>query len=102
MTALAQDFHQVLTRGAWDLDRRRELRAEIDAAIFHLYGIERDDVGYIMETFPIVKRKDIAAHGEYRTERLILEVYDSMAVAIRTGTPYSSTFDPGSEWSSEA
>ena len=34
---------------------------ELDAAFFHLYGIERDDVDYIMETFPIVKRKDVAA-----------------------------------------
>ena len=32
-----------------------------------------------METFPIVKRKDEAAHGEYRTKRVILEMYDQMA-----------------------
>ena len=38
----------------------------------------RDDVDYIMETFPIVKRKDEAAHGEFRTKRLILEAYDQM------------------------
>lgn len=48
------------------------MRAEIDAAMFHLYGIGRDDVDYIMETFPIVKRKDVADYGEYRTKRLIL------------------------------
>ena len=45
----------------WDEDRRFLMRAELDAAFFHLYGIDRDDVDYIMETFPIVKRKDIAA-----------------------------------------
>lgn len=39
-------------------------RRELDAAYFHLYGIARDDVDYIMETFPIVKRKDVAAHGD--------------------------------------
>ena len=32
-----------------------------------------------METFPIVKRKDDAAHCEYRTKRVILEMYDCMA-----------------------
>ena len=37
------------------------MRAELDAAFFHLYGIEREDVDYIMETFPIVKRKDMNA-----------------------------------------
>lgn len=73
-----------------DVDR---LRAELDAAFFHLYGIERDDVDYIMETFPIVKRKDIAEYGEYRTKRLILEIYDAMAEAEATGIPYTSPFD---------
>ena len=52
-----------------------------DALYFHLYGIARDDVDYIMETFPIVKRKDVAAHGEYRTKRVILEMYDQMAAS---------------------
>jgi hypothetical protein len=69
------------------------VRTELDAAMFHLYGIDRDDVDYIMETFPIVKRKDIAAHGEYRTKRLILNFYDQMAEAQRTSTPYRSPFD---------
>jgi hypothetical protein len=76
----------------WEIDRMH-IRAELDAAFFHLYGIERDDVDYIMETFPIVKRKDIAAHGEYRTKRLILEIYDAMAEAEATGIPYASPFD---------
>ncbi|MGH3634773.1 MAG: Eco57I restriction-modification methylase domain-containing protein, partial [Mycobacterium sp.] len=70
-----------------------QARAELDAAFFHLYGIERDDVEYIMETFPIVKRKDIAAHGEYRTKRMILAIYDAMAEAEATGVPYASSLD---------
>lgn len=63
----------------WDDERRFLLRAELDAALFHLYSIARDDVDYIMETFPIVKRKDIAAHGSYRTKEAILSIYDEMA-----------------------
>lgn len=78
---------------AWGAEQRPCLRAEIDAAMFHLYGIERDDVDYIMETFPIVKRKDISAHGEYRTKRMILEIYDEMSEAIANGTTYVSPFD---------
>lgn len=54
------------------------LRAELDALMFHLYGVSREDADYIMETFPIVKRKDEAEHGEYRTKRLILEKYDEL------------------------
>lgn len=56
-----------------------DVRADIDAAAFLLYGVGRSEVDYIMETFPIVKRKDEAAHGEYRTKRLILEAYDKLA-----------------------
>ena len=78
----------------WDEERRFLLRCELDAAFFHLYGIEGDDVGYIMETFPIVKRKDEAAHGEYRTKRVILEIYDEMQLAMDTGEPYQTRLDP--------
>ncbi|GHO68190.1 hypothetical protein KSC_070820 [Ktedonobacter sp. SOSP1-52] len=55
--------------------REREI---LIAAYF--YGIKRDDVDYIMETFPIVKRDDEKQHGEYRTKRVILEIYDEMLV----------------------
>ncbi len=67
---------------AWDPERRFRLRSELDAAFFHLYGIVREDVEYIMDTFPIVKRKDEAAHGEYRTKRVILENYDRMTARM--------------------
>jgi hypothetical protein len=78
----------------WDEQRRFLLRCELDAAYFHLYGIARDDVDYIMETFPIVKRKDVAAHGEYRTKRVILEIYDAMQQAMDSGQPYQTRLDP--------
>jgi hypothetical protein len=78
----------------WDEDRRFLLRCELDAAYFHLYGIARDDVDYILETFPIVKRKEIARHGEYRTKRVILEMYDAMAAAMQGGAPYVTRLEP--------
>ena len=46
-----------------------------------------------METFPIVKRKDVAAHGEYRTKRVILEIYDTMQAATDGGEPYQTRLD---------
>ena len=78
----------------WDEERRFLLRCELDAAYFHLYGIAREDVAYIMETFPIVKRKDEKAHGEYRTQRVILEIFDAMQQAIATGQPYQTRLNP--------
>ena len=49
-----------------------------------------------METFPIVKRKDEAAHGRgaYRTKRVILEIYDMMQRAKESGQPYQALLDP--------
>lgn len=75
----AQDLDYEGPPFRWDPGRRFEIRCELDAAYFHLYEIERDDVDYIMSTFPIVERKDIAAHGAYRTRDRILEIYDAMA-----------------------
>ncbi len=78
----------------WNEERRFLLRCELDAAYFHLYGIERDDVDYIMETFPIVKRKDEKQYGEYRTKRVILEIYDEMKRAMEMGEPYKARLEP--------
>ena len=78
----------------WDEARRFLLRCELDAAFFHLYGITRDDAAYILDTFPIVKRKDLATHGDYRTQRTILEIYDALSEATRTGQPYQTRLDP--------
>lgn len=68
---------------AWDEERRFELRCELDAAFFHLYGIEREDVDYIMDSFWIVRADDEKRFGEYRTKRRILELFDEYAGAIR-------------------
>ncbi|MBF8287309.1 MAG: putative restriction/modification enzyme, partial [Candidatus Rokubacteria bacterium] len=74
----------------WNSARRFQLRCELDAAFFHLYGISRDDADYILDTFPIVKDRDERAHGEYRTKRVVLEIYDALAEAAATGRPYVS------------
>jgi hypothetical protein len=96
----------------WNDERRFLLRCELDAAFFHLYLeneavwakqldsavksviTPREIVDYIMETFPIVKRKDIENFGEYRTKLAILEIYDEMAKAMATGHPYQTRLNP--------
>ena len=47
----------------------------------------RNAVEYIMETFPIVKRKDEKEYGQYRTKRRILEIYDAMTPIFETTYP---------------
>ena len=64
---------------AWDEEDRRHLRARLDACYFHLYGLSRDDAGYILDTFPIVKRQDEAEFGGYRTRDLVLAYMNALA-----------------------
>jgi hypothetical protein len=78
----------------WMRDRRTLLRAELDAAYFHLYGIRRNDVDYLMDSFNLVRDADEKNYVEYRTKRMILEIYDAMQHAIDTGKPYASVVDP--------
>jgi hypothetical protein len=94
MKPFARDLGDQGSPFRWDEERRFVMRAELDALFFHLYGINRDDVDYIMETFPIVKRKDIAAHGIYRTKDKILEIYDAMSAATRDGVQYQTAISP--------
>jgi hypothetical protein len=54
----------------------------------------RHAVDYILDTFPIVRRKDEQRYGEYRTKRVILEIYDAMQQALETGVPYPTRLDP--------
>jgi hypothetical protein len=78
----------------WDAERRYLLRCELDAAFFHLYGIGKDDVAFIMEAFLLVKKKDEQMYGEYRTRRVILEIYHALAEAARTGVLYQTRLQP--------
>ena len=121
LTAFALQCDHALPPFRWDEDRRFLLRCELDAAFFHLFlpseangdwrpaGNEtaeerarlktsfptpRDAVAYIMDTFPIVKRKEEEKWGHYRTKRVIIEMYDAMAEAANTGISYQSRLSP--------
>ncbi len=65
-----------LPPGAEDPDERFRLRAQIDAIVAReVYGLTADELACILDTFPIVRRKDEERYGEYRTKRVILEYY---------------------------
>ena len=74
----------------WDEDRRAHLRAELDAWYALAYGLTRDELRYVLdpkdvmgadypsETFRVLQKNEIAKHGEYRTQRLVLAAYDAL------------------------
>jgi len=63
----------------WNDKERFQLQCELDAIYAYLYGLEKVEMDYILETFPIVKRKDLEKYGTYRTKETILELYDEFA-----------------------
>ncbi len=78
----------------WLPERRGQLTAELDAAMLHLYGVDRPDAEHVLDSFPVVRRYDERDHGEFRTKRLVLGAYDAMATAAETGVPFVSPLDP--------
>ncbi|MEI8245310.1 MAG: DNA methyltransferase [Lentisphaerota bacterium] len=65
-----------------DTGDRAQLRAEIDAYVAHLYGLSRDDFSYILDTFPVLQRKELAIFGEFKTKRKCLEEFDRIGEEI--------------------
>lgn len=69
-------------------ERRAILQAELDAIFAHLYGLNTEELRYILdpedvcgkgcinETFRVLKDNEIRQYGEYRTKRLVLEAWN--------------------------
>lgn len=58
----------------WKGDDRNKLMAELDAAYFILYGIEKDNVKYILSTFQGIQKEGFLDNN---TQSSILEYYDN-------------------------
>lgn len=82
MAPLARDLGCTGPPFPWDEERRAELRAELDAYCFRLYGVDRQDTDYVLETFQTekggLKHNEIARFGTYRTKELVLLAFDHL------------------------
>jgi hypothetical protein len=90
MRPFAEDLGYSGPPFAWNEERRALLRAELDAKIARLYGLDRNQLRYILdpeevmgkgypsETFRVLKKNEVAKYGEYRTRRLVLDAWDRM------------------------
>ena len=73
---------------AYNPERRAILQAELDAIFAHLYGLDTEDLVYILdpedicgkgcinETFRVLKDNELRQYGEYRTKRLVLDAWN--------------------------
>lgn len=75
---LAQDLGYTGRPFDWDLDRRRALTAELDAAWFHVYGFDLGEVEYALSTFPVLQARDEKA-AALTTRQLVLERFQALA-----------------------
>lgn len=71
----------------WDEERRFLMRAELDAAYFHLYGIERKELDLVLDSFRAFRNKKPELFQ--RTKDEIIRIYEAMAVG-----PYVTPFTP--------
>ena len=72
----------------YDPEKRAVLQAELDAIFAHLYGLDTEDLRYILdpedicgkgcinETFRVLKDNELRQYGEYRTKRLVLDAWN--------------------------
>ncbi len=63
----------------WDEAERAELMAELDAAFFHLYGIDRDDVEYILSTFKGIHERQAACQAVPSIAERIVQKFAEMS-----------------------
>jgi hypothetical protein len=79
LAAFARDLGYDGPPFVWDPEDRRHRMARLDALYFRLYGLDRDEAAYVMETFPIVREQDEARFGRYRTKELVLGYMSALA-----------------------
>jgi len=90
MEAWANDLEYRGAPFVFNPERRCIVRAELDAYYANLYGLNRDELRFVLdpadvmgpdypsETFRVLKNNEIRDFGEYRTQRLVLEAWDHL------------------------
>ena len=87
----------------FDPERRAILRAELDARYAKLYGLNEHELRYILdpsdvygedypsESFRVLKEKELAEFGEYRTRRMVLDAWHTQETPSVVSDGYKRT-----------
>jgi hypothetical protein len=94
LAAFAADMGRDHPPFRWKPGRRVLLQAEIDAAVLHLYGLNPTQAEWLLDSFTVLRKYEERDHGEFRTKRVVLEIYDEMATAKQTGRAYQTRLTP--------
>jgi len=77
----------------WQPERRRALQGEIDAAVLHLFRLNRRQAEWLLDSFTVLRKYEEREVGDYRTKTIVLEIYDRMSEAIAAGVSYRTHLD---------
>ena len=91
---LAHDLGRDHPPFRWRPDRRVLLQAEIDAAMLHLYGLTRAQAEWLIDSFTVLRKYEESDHGEFRTKRVVMEVFDEMENAKNSRRAYRTRLTP--------
>ena len=75
----------------WDPRRRAIVMAELDAAMFQMYGLSTSDAEYVIDLFRLVRERDYI-EGLGTTPDLVKRTLTSMTAAIAQNRPFVSPF----------
>ena len=70
----------------WDPERRHRLEALLNAIVAWLYGMDEQDLDYILDTFPGLRSDEIQMFGSYRMKEEILQCF-SIVRRLSQGQP---------------
>jgi len=80
LNCYGDDFEEMRDRlggiePATDMNERREVQAEIDAAAFHAYGLEHDQTAFVLDGFHRVQNPRLMDEGYFE---MVLEKYEDL------------------------
>ena len=82
MVARLQELGFEASLAAWNDQERMKKLGIVNAWAFRVFGFAEEEIEHVMDSFPIVKRKEEAQYGEYRTKRLILEEFSRLSTSV--------------------
>jgi len=62
----------------FNIDKRRTAKIELDALYFAMYDMNQAQISHILDSFPIVKKKEEKEFGRYLLKEKILEKYNEL------------------------
>ncbi|AKH98042.1 Eco57I restriction-modification methylase domain-containing protein [Halanaeroarchaeum sulfurireducens] len=81
LNAYGEDFEEMRDRlggikPVTEMDERREVQAELDAAAFHAYGLDREQTAFVLDDFHRVQNPRMMDEDYFE---MVLEKYDSLS-----------------------